>query len=631
MRDVEFELEIVPAGESYQATVLRSPLDRQSRRARCMFSLPDPEDPGPALLDPRHLALVGSRPPGGSDQELGHRLFESVFIGKVLTAWQASLAVAPRALTLRLRLAEDPRLLSVPWELLFDTNEGEFIATERCLIRSVDVHPEARHLKAKAQLRVLCILACPADVTPLQIEEEWTVLREALGGAAELTRIPPRLDEVDRALRSGKWDVLHFVGHGEVDDEGGYLILEEWQGDARAVDHLRVGTFLAHPSLQMVVLNTCSGGRTGAGDAFSGVAQALVKRGVPAVVAMQQPISDRTAIAFTRSFYTALAEKIRRKRQWQAPRGRLTVAQALRRARRTLFCAPEAEWAIPVLYLNGPDGPLVKDRSIWWFFAAVLGGLLLLGLTVWHWSHMPPSLIPPRGEEENPGECPSPPGLNMAFVRIKPGTFRMGEKGNQETEPVHQVTITRPFCIGVYEVTQEQVAILHKQDRPPLKRRHLPVSGLKYEAALELVRLINESDPTRLYRLPREAEWEYVAHGKTGIPLSLLADGTPLDHLANCGRGDEGGPAWVGQFPANPWGVHDMFGNVAEWVEDWGGSYSGEPVQDPQGPEHGARRIRRGGSWSSSLKTCLSPTARSLVVPTRSNKDVGLRIVQEIP
>jgi formylglycine-generating enzyme required for sulfatase activity len=614
---MDFELEIGPAGgESYQATVRRSPLDRQSRRARCTFELPNLEDLNVGGPDTRHLSVGDSGRPKASIQDLGRRLFKSVFIGPVLAAWQASLAMAPRALTLRLLLADDARLLLVPWEILYDEDEGEFIATERCLIRSLDTS-EARRLKRKTRLRVLAVLSCPPGVPPLQIEEEWAALQKALGGVAELQRVPPRLDQVDRALSSGRWDVLHFAGHGDVDQEGGYLILEGWDGDSWAVDHLRLKTFLAHPSLQLVVLNACVGGCPGSRDAFSGVAQSLVRRGVPAVVAMQQPIADRAAIVFSQSFYRALAE-------------RTTVGEALRKARGGLLSQSGDAWAGPVVYLNGPDGALIKGRFPWQIIAAILSvALVFLGAAYWWWQH--PPLRPPIGDERNPPACPSPPGLNLAFVRIEAGTFMMGEEGAKETEPSHQVTITRPFCIGMYEVTQEQWSRVFQSLPPGSRERYQPVHGVRYDAAEDFVRLLNEKDPARSFRLPTEAEWEYVARGKTRMTYSFMDDAAALVRYANC-KGDDDrfeDLTWVGQFRANPLGVHDMYGNVFEWVSDWYAPYPDKPVEDPTGPSSGTRRIRRGGSWKSGADAC-SSAARSVVEPDRRSEETGFRIVREI-
>jgi formylglycine-generating enzyme required for sulfatase activity len=617
---MDFELEIEPsAGESYQATVRQSPLGRQGRRARCTFNLPDLEDLNVGGPDLRHLSVDDSGRTKASIQDLGRRLFKSVFIGPVLAAWQASLAMAPRALTLRLLLADDARLLLVPWEILYDEDEGEFVATERCLIRSLDTS-EARRLKWKTRLRVLAVLSCPPGVLPLQIEEEWAALQKTLDGVAELQRVPARLDQVGHALSSGRWDVLHFAGHGDVDPEGGYLILEGWDGDSWAVNHLRVKTFLAHPSLQLVVLNACVGGCPGSKDAFSGLAQALVRRGVPAIVAMQQPVSDRAAIAFSELFYRALA-------------GKATVGKAVQQARKDLFRDQEAEWTVPVLYLNGTDEPLVRGRFWKRLLLAALMVVLIIALLGWaRWLlAVFQDLKHPRGAEKNPPECASPLGLDMAFVRIDPVPFTMGDERMKESRPVHQVTITRPFCIGVYEVTQEQWDRVFQNSPSGRRERYQPVQGVKYDAAEDFVRLLNEKDPAHPYRLPTEAEWEYVARGGTRMIYSFMGDAAGLVDYANCVGREDGFDdlTWVGQFQANRLGVHDMYGNVFEWVSDWYAPYSEMPAEDPSGPSSGARRIRRGGSWRSGAEAC-SSAARSDVEPNRQSEETGFRIVREI-
>ena len=612
-----FELEIERVRTRYRARVRQSPAGAQGWRS---FSLPPDDDAGPAPEGgpPRHL-LVDDLPQSMEPpKDFGRRLFEAIFAGPVLAAWRVALAQGD--LLLRLRLDNDPRLLRVPWELLLDPELGTFVATRLRVVRVLDLPLEARSLKRAVPLRILVVLSSPPDVPFLDTKQEWSVLQEAFGAGVELQLVPPNLDEVDHALQTGRWHVLHFVGHGGMSEDGGFLILEGHEGHSRPVGHLHAGTFLNHPSLRLVVLNACEGARPGPNDGFSGVAQALVRRGVPAVVAMQQPVSDRAAIAFSRSFYRALA-------------GKATVGAAVQQARRDLFRDEEAEWAIPVLYLNGIDEPLVKSRP--WnplLFAALTVVLLiaLFGLALWRWAPSP-TPRPPRGSGQNPPECPSPPRLNMAFVRIEAGTFTMGEEGAKDTEPSHQVTITRPFCIGVYEVTQEQWAQVFKSLPPSGRERYEPVHGVKYDAAEDFVRLLNEKNPAHPYRLPTEAEWEYVARGKSRMTYSFMDDAADLVHYANCGGRGDGfrDLTWVGQFRANPMGAHDMYGNVFEWVSDWYGAYSREASTDPPGPLQGDRRIRRGGSWKSGADAC-SSAARSVVKPDRKDQETGFRIVREI-
>jgi formylglycine-generating enzyme required for sulfatase activity len=636
-----FELEIERVRRRYRAKVIAAPV---GRRAVSWFDLPSEEELEGVRRDlarhrsaSRHLHVAHDGKERISTEDFGRRLFESVFAGRVQDAWRTSLAAARGGLLLKLRLDNDPRLLSVPWELLFDPERSELLATERPVVRVLDLAARSRLLGRPAPIRVLVVLSSPADAAPLQTRQEWAALDQAFGGQVELHLVPPRLDEISQALRSGEWHVLHFMGHGQADARGGSLILEDWEGGARVVGHLQLQTLLAEQSLRLVVLNSCDGARTGSADAFSGVAQALLRKGVPAVVAMQQPISDRAAIAFARAFYGALAE-------------RSTVGNAMQKARKVLYGGEiEGEWAVPVLYLRGQDRPLMSRRSRpvvtrgWWEehrkkilgAAAVL--LVALSFLVWALSKRPetpsdpgPIPTPPRGASSNPPECPSPPGLDMAFVRIKRGTFQMGQKGgDRNDEPVHQVTITRPFCIGVYEVTQEQWDYIFENLPPEPAERYLPVQDVKYSAAEEFVRLINQRAPAPLYRLPTEAEWEYVARAGRSTVYSFGDDPAALVSHGNCLSGDGfDSRTWVGQLQANPLGVHDMYGNVFEWVSDWFGDYPSGAVDDPHGPK-GKKRVRRGGSWTSSAKAC-SSAARSDVKPDRKNEGTGLRIVRDI-
>ena len=630
----DFELLIERTETGYRARVLKSPA---GTGVGPFFDLPleaELEDLREALRSSppgggRHLGM--DRSPGeGSKKYLGRWLFERVFAGQVLEAWQASVRVESNLL-LRLRLDDDPLLLSIPWELLFDPKQSVFVATKMRVVRSLDLPTEDRSLGVPPPLRILVVLSCPQAVARLETEKEWAVLDHALGERVQLTIVPPRLEEVDRALQSGEWHILHFVGHGNVEEEGGCLILEDQHGEAWSVDHLRLGRFLSHPSLRLVVLNACEGALPGGSDAFSGVAQALLREGVPAVLAMQQVISDSAAIAFSKHFYGAFGQG-------------LTLGSALLEARRALYRDDEPEWAIPVLYLSTPDAPLIGDPllppSKTWilYLVGAFVGVLLLAVLMPFFSDSPkppedqrPPPKPPRGAERNPKECPSPEGLNMAFIRIEPGLFEMGESGGpDDDEPAHQVRITRPFCIGVYEVTQEQWnrAV---GNAPPPQDLYLPVREVRYDDVQDLIRLLNEKDPGHHYRLPTEAEWEYVARGRTQMMYSFLDDAATLVRHANCGESGDGfdGLTWVGQFPANRWGVHDMYGNVFEWVSDWYGPYSAEDVVDPLGPLEGDRRIRRGGSWRSSAAAC-SSAARSIVKKNRRDKETGFRIVREI-
>ena len=158
---------------------------------------------------------------------------------------------------------------------------------------------------------------------------------------------PATLNALQRRLRQEACHILHFVGHGAFDEtaQDGVLLLEDEQGRGRAVSAQDLGVLLHdHPSLRLVMLNSCEGARTSRLDPFAGSAQSLVQQGIPAVVAMQFEISDEVAIVIAHEFYAALAAGY-------------PVDAALAEARKAAFTGgSSAEWGIPVLYLRAADG-----------------------------------------------------------------------------------------------------------------------------------------------------------------------------------------------------------------------------------------------------------------------------------
>jgi formylglycine-generating enzyme required for sulfatase activity len=251
--------------------------------------------------------------------------------------------------------------------------------------------------------------------------------------------------------------------------------------------------------------------------------------------------------------------------------------------------------------------------------------LLLLGLGLWQWPRqdrqealVPPAALlnehsfrPPRGASENPADCPSPPELDIAFVRIPDGEFSMGEKRGQEKT----VRITKPYCLGAYEVTQELWnRVMGIKEELPDTERYLPKQGVNFDEAQQFMDRLNEIDPSGHYRLPTEAEWEHGARAGTRTRYSFGDDAKDLVHYANCkgkDRFQEAAP--VGQLNPNNWSLYDMYGNVFEWVSD----------------SEGEKRIRRGGGWDSSSRTCSSGN-RSEVKPNSEFKENGFRIVRVI-
>jgi hypothetical protein len=149
--------------------------------------------------------------------------------------------------------------------------------------------------------------------------------------------------------------VLHFIGHGVYNENAhdGALAFEGAQGKTRLVTGRDLGMMIrGHRSLRLVTLNACEGARTARDDPMGGVAQALVRQGIPAVIAMQFEISDTAALVFSQSFYQAIADGF-------------PVDISMVEARRTMFAeGHEVEWATPVLYLRSPDGQVFATSRI---------------------------------------------------------------------------------------------------------------------------------------------------------------------------------------------------------------------------------------------------------------------------
>jgi len=255
--------------------------------------------------------------------------------------------------------------------------------------------------------------------------------------------------------------------------------------------------------------------------------------------------------------------------------------------------------------------------------------LLLAITTAWSLSAI--------ASDSSPGDQsePSPAG---EFVTIRPGCFWMGspetEQGRDQDEPRHRVCITRPYAMGRYEVTQNQWRTV-MGDTPAYFRAcggQCPVERVSWSDVQTFITKLNTLTSAD-YRLPTEAEWEYAARAGTDSPFSF-GDNIGSSQVNYNGRYPYYGeqvetyqraPVAVGSYPANPWGLHDMHGNVWEWVQDYQGPYPADEVSDPTGPTSGANRVYRGGSWSSTARRCRS-AARNLQSPDRRYFNLGFRL-----
>ena len=191
----------------------------------------------------------------------------------------------------------------------------------------------------------------------------------------------------------------------------------------------------------------------------------------------------------------------------------------------------------------------------------------------------------------------------MEFAWVPAGEFRMGStsaEADDDEQPVTRVRISRGYWLGKYEVTQDQwQAVMGTNPSEFSGCGRCPVETVSWDDAQAFIRQLNARGGGAWYRLPTEAEWEYAA--RAGTVGDLYGN---LDAIAwhDGNSGDRTHP--VGQKAPNAWGLHDMLGNVWEWVQDWYGEYPGGAVTDPEGPSTGSHRVFRGGCWSGFARSC---------------------------
>ena len=217
-------------------------------------------------------------------------------------------------------------------------------------------------------------------------------------------------------------------------------------------------------------------------------------------------------------------------------------------------------------------------------------------------------------------------GIKLEMVLIPAGKFKMGspasEKGRHNDEKQHEVTLTKPFYMGKYEITQEQWIGVMGNNPSSIKGAKLPITGVSREDCQEFIKKLNEKTSGG-YRFPTEGEWEYSCRAGTSTAYSFGAILTEGE--ANYGEGAAGRIKAVGSYNPNAFGLYDMHGNVWEWCEDRYGEYPAGAVTDPTGPATGERRVLRGGSFAFNVSLARSSN-RLIFSPSNRLISVGFRL-----
>ena len=232
-------------------------------------------------------------------------------------------------------------------------------------------------------------------------------------------------------------------------------------------------------------------------------------------------------------------------------------------------------------------------------------------------------------------------GATMEVVWIEPGTFMMGSPNSEEGRdvaegPQHQVTISQGFYLGKVEITQGQwEAVMGTkpwQGKSSVIDNPLhPAVYISWNDLQTFIQLLNDAAGEAIYRLPTEAEWEYVARPGTTTRWSFGGDENQLgDYAWYVGNNSPNSTKEVGQKSPNAWGLYDMHGNVWEWVQDWYGDYDSDSVFDPTGPSGGAFRCLRGGSFGSAGRH-LRAADRGGRERSRRDRYIGARLLRTGP
>jgi hypothetical protein len=357
---LEIRIDLTELGNGSFEIKARSPAGQASAPFKPPFTL---ADIGPMLvvggLRRGGVSSDGdeTRAAIGSRGDIGVSLYQSLFQG----------AIARIRMNFNLLEGGTAAVAALPWELMRKPGETDplLVSTQTVLVRSLDVNKVVTPRPMTGPLRVLLIRANPKGTAALDLSREGELIGRSLSElpGVVVDEVDPVEDKIFSQLANAAYHVVHYMGHGDfAATQGGMLLLEDDAGNAVPTSAKAFAHLLRDEPLRLVFLNACDTGTTPQTDGlhpFAGVAAALVANGVPAVVAMQFPITDRAALTFSKVFYKRIAAGD-------------AVDLAVAQGRSALYLAAiraggdddAGEWATPVLYMRAEDGAVLGGRAV---------------------------------------------------------------------------------------------------------------------------------------------------------------------------------------------------------------------------------------------------------------------------
>jgi formylglycine-generating enzyme required for sulfatase activity len=243
--------------------------------------------------------------------------------------------------------------------------------------------------------------------------------------------------------------------------------------------------------------------------------------------------------------------------------------------------------------------------------------------------------VSPGSEPNVPGEMEVTNSIGMKLRLIPAGEFMMGSPGTESNrsgnETQHGVSITKPFYLGVTEVTQEQYQKVMGTNPSQFKGPKNPVEKVSWADAVEFCRKLSampaEKTAGHVYRLPTEAEWEYACRAGTTTKYSFGDDVSRLGDYGWFGDNSDSKTHPVGEKKPNAWGLYDMHGNVWEWCQNRYGAYPSGSATDPTSATSGSFRVDRGGGWINDARNCRS-ASRGRLSPGYRRNVLGFRVLR---